>query len=45
MRVNYLSLLIGFGVFAGAMPVLGQTSAGDAEGALWGGPYPRLRQP
>jgi hypothetical protein len=29
MRVNYLSLLIGFGVFAGAMLVLGQTSAGD----------------
>jgi high affinity Mn2+ porin len=29
MRVNHLSLLIGFGVFAGALPVLGQTSAGD----------------
>jgi high affinity Mn2+ porin len=28
MRVNHLSLLVGFGVFAGAMPVLGQTSAG-----------------
>ena len=29
MRVNHLSLLIGFGFLAGAMPVVGQTSAGD----------------
>jgi len=29
MRAHYLSLLIGFGFLAGAMPVLGQTSAGE----------------
>src|SRR5271157_1251693 len=29
MRVNHLSLLIGLGFLAGAMPVIGQTSVGD----------------
>jgi hypothetical protein len=29
MRVNYFSLLIGAGFLAGALPVVGQTSAGD----------------
>ncbi|MGD0870389.1 MAG: carbohydrate porin [Bryobacteraceae bacterium] len=33
MHVNHFALFIGFGFLAGAMPVLGQTSAGDTQDA------------
>jgi hypothetical protein len=46
MRANHLSLLIGFGFLAGAMPVLGQTSNWSNEPPVAGGSaWPERERP